>query len=80
MYFQQQQKMLQEMYFLIMMKSHISCINYINNMKSKILKAMYLKKIYHTMDSVLLHLKGSFAIFLFSVRSHILNSNGVWYW
>ena len=25
-------------------------------------------------------LKGSFTIFLFLVRSHILNSNGVWYW
>ena len=25
-------------------------------------------------------LKGSFTIFLFSVRSHILVSNGVWYW
>ena len=25
-------------------------------------------------------LKGLFTIFLFSVRSHILNSNGVWYW
>ena len=25
------------------------------------------------------YLKGSFTIFLFSVRSHILNSNGVWY-
>ena len=27
-----------------------------------------------------LTLKGSFTIFLFLVRSHILNSNGVWYW
>ena len=26
-----------------------------------------------------LDLKGSFTIFLFLVRSHILNSNGVWY-
>ena len=25
-------------------------------------------------------LKGLFTIFLFSVRSHILNGNGVWYW
>ena len=25
------------------------------------------------------YLKGSFTIFLFSVRTHILNSNGVWY-
>ena len=25
-------------------------------------------------------LKGSFTIFLFLVRSHILNRNGVWYW
>ena len=25
-------------------------------------------------------LKGLFTFFLFSVRSHILNSNGVWYW
>ena len=27
-----------------------------------------------------MNLKGLFTIFLFSVRSHILNSNGVWYW
>ena len=29
--------------------------------------------------SIYLDLKGSFTIFLFLVRSHILNSNGVWY-
>ena len=31
-------------------------------------------------ESKKVDLKGSFTIFLFSVRSHILNSNGVWYW
>ena len=32
-----------------------------------------------TWDIARIDLKGSFTIFLFSVRSNILNSNGVWY-
>ena len=35
---------------------------------------------YHSQGTLLMALKGSFTIFLFLVRSHILNSNEVWYW